>query len=526
MSVLDDSLLAHSRSTREAVSRSRSELRRLTDESQGLWTAARRQRAEAVELRRRGFYARVVGRRNGSPVCVLVRRDGAVSGEQVSEGDPLHAVLTVARGCDHVESVSFRRVGDRPSVPAVRAVARFVDDDRTDPGGCSVSDFGQHAAAPTDPMAFDRVIAELSTALSAAAESAASPGHRAVDPLAHERVVQFAAAVDQAVADLRNLTGDPASGDPASGDPASGDPASGDPASDDPASGDPASDDPASGDPASRPGPIGRTVKALVEASREGMLLVDEDGRMVLVNHHIETLFGYEREELLGQPVEMLMPRVRRDTRWGRGPRHSAGSPPERSRTGVALSGLHHDGSDVPLDVTVSTLGAGQQTATIAVVRALTDRLDREGGVRQKEQDVALGEERQRIARDLNERIIKRLFAIGIGVHSMRGRTADPALRGWLQEVTTDLDATIDDLRTSIFELTGPRTRGDPVLDVPADEHPTHRFASSLRVVGPVETMDVEGVLALLREAVANTSRQAQQSEVVITVSVGEVPPR
>ena len=45
-----------------------------------------------------------------------------------------------------------------------------------------------------------------------------------------------------------------------------------------------------------------------VEACPSGMVIIDASGRIVMVNSEVETLFGYKREELLGRPVEMLVP--------------------------------------------------------------------------------------------------------------------------------------------------------------------------------------------------------------------------
>jgi PAS domain S-box-containing protein len=54
--------------------------------------------------------------------------------------------------------------------------------------------------------------------------------------------------------------------------------------------------------------------RALLESAPDAMLVVDGEGTMVVVNRQAERLFGYSRQELLGQPVEMLMPAKARDS--------------------------------------------------------------------------------------------------------------------------------------------------------------------------------------------------------------------
>ena len=69
------------------------------------------------------------------------------------------------------------------------------------------------------------------------------------------------------------------------------------------------------------------------------------------------------------------------------------------------------------------------------------------------EREVAVLEDRQRIARDLHDTVIQRLFAVGLGIEAMNGRVRDPLVAERLDQVVTDLDDTIRQLRSSIFEL-------------------------------------------------------------------------
>ncbi len=138
-------------------------------------------------------------------------------------------------------------------------------------------------------------------------------------------------------------------------------------------------------------------------------------------------------------------------------------------------------------------------------------------------------EDRDRIARDLHDHVIQRLFAIGLSVEGMAARSRDPASGERLSRVVTDLDATIAQIRTSVFELRGPRGVGGPsarrqLLDVVAEVTPLLRATPAVRFAGPVDTViddaALADLLATVREALTNVARHAGAEQVQVTVEV------
>ncbi len=138
--------------------------------------------------------------------------------------------------------------------------------------------------------------------------------------------------------------------------------------------------------------------------------------------------------------------------------------------------------------------------------------------------------ERERIARDLHDHVIQRLFAVGLGLQSQESRTADPVLRERLEQAVQQLDEAIRDLRTSIFDLRA----------FDADRRPSLRrrlmdIASGAGDSGPVVTVRTEGAIdtmvtpqlakhveAVVREAVSNAVRHSGGSAVAVTVGVSD----
>jgi signal transduction histidine kinase len=143
------------------------------------------------------------------------------------------------------------------------------------------------------------------------------------------------------------------------------------------------------------------------------------------------------------------------------------------------------------------------------------------------QQRVALLEDRDRIARDLHDHVIQRLFAAGMSLQSLAsGMTRDDRVTR-LERVVTDLDETIAQVRTSIFGLRGalgPRVgsaRGR-LIEVVAEVTPLLPAQPRVRFTGPVDSVVgpdlTEDLVAVLRESLTNVARHAGAATVEVSV--------
>ena len=134
-------------------------------------------------------------------------------------------------------------------------------------------------------------------------------------------------------------------------------------------------------------------------------------------------------------------------------------------------------------------------------------------------------EDRDRIARDLHDHVIQRLFAAGLGLTGLAGRTQEPETRTRLGEYTDQLDDTIGAIRQAIFELrqadqTSLQAR---VIAAVREITPALGFTPALRFEGPLDTLldrqIGDHVLAVLREGLINAAKHASASAIAISVS-------
>jgi PAS domain S-box-containing protein len=134
--------------------------------------------------------------------------------------------------------------------------------------------------------------------------------------------------------------------------------------------------------PLSEAGLSDELIWGLVDAAPDGMVVADQEGRILLVNCQLEELFGYERSELLGKSVDELLPDQIRQGHRAHRTRYAAEPRTRPMGTGLALLGQRKDGSSFPVEVSLSPLPSASGLLVVAAVRDITARLAAEAETR------------------------------------------------------------------------------------------------------------------------------------------------
>ncbi|HXN16149.1 MAG TPA: PAS domain S-box protein [Usitatibacter sp.] len=124
----------------------------------------------------------------------------------------------------------------------------------------------------------------------------------------------------------------------------------------------------------SRDAKLDARLAAQLEAIPDGILMVNRSGRILFSNPKAEALFGYRKGELLGHPIEILVPQ--RFRRGHSSHRFNYFTQPRMRElgTGLALYGLRRDGVEFPLDISLSPLNTEEGVLVLSVIRDLSVR--------------------------------------------------------------------------------------------------------------------------------------------------------
>lgn len=126
--------------------------------------------------------------------------------------------------------------------------------------------------------------------------------------------------------------------------------------------------------------------RELLEAAPDAIIEVDREGRILLLNLATEKLFGYQRDELLGQTVDILVP----DYLRARHPEHRArywSLPVTRPMgSGLELHGRHKDGSSLPVEISLSPVKSEDGFRVTAIIRDISERRQAESQFREMQQ--------------------------------------------------------------------------------------------------------------------------------------------
>lgn len=284
-----------------------------------------------------------------------------------------------------------------------------------------------------------------------------------------------------------------------------------------------------------------RRLAAMVDTTTDAILILDHEQKITLANQAAERLFGYTRDELMHQPIEMLIP-----ARFHQAHHHhvegfgKTGTSVRRMGGEANVVGMRADGSEFPIDASISHLLENGKPLYTVILRDITERKRAEQELKLSREylrnlydnvETIREEERKRIARELHDDLGQTLGAIRIDLTLLRNEL--PAETPALENNAALIDKLLLSAITSVRRISSdlrPRPLDDlglvPALQMLAGEF-SQRHNIACDVSAPSDDIPLPDEIAsplfrMVQESLSNVAKHADATEVRIELNVDE----
>jgi len=270
--------------------------------------------------------------------------------------------------------------------------------------------------------------------------------------------------------------------------------------------------------------------RAVIDNAAEAILGVDPEGHIRIANPAASRVFGYSQKELLRSNLSLLVPEMAREAHLGHQQSYFETPLPRRMASESSLYGRRKDGSEVPLEISLSAISTPGGRLAVAFIQDITDRvqhrrhLESLAGKLLKAQE----EERRRIARNIHDDLTQSISLLGMRLGFLKQDLDGPRdkLLAGLDEARRQVDQIHDEVRAishrlhpSALEYSGLV----PALESLVNETKTVGHPRVHLVVGklpnPLPTATASALYRIAQEALHNAVKSANAKNVSIRIA-------
>jgi len=278
--------------------------------------------------------------------------------------------------------------------------------------------------------------------------------------------------------------------------------------------------------------------RQVVEGVPSAMVMVDSDGRIVLVNALTEKLFGYPRDELFGKNIETLVPERFRTGHPAFRLAYGADPKGRPMGTGRELYALRKDGSEFPVEIGLNPVKTAEEVFVLSAIVDITERKRADEALRESREELqrlsaniqsVREEEKKRIARELHDDLGQLLVALKIEAARLEGHidgagNSPPVaalgnMYALIDQLVDSVRRIAADLRPSMLDDLGLIAAIDWLIDEFAASH-------DLRVISEIGMDDFEfnhegstAVFRIVQEALTNVARHSGANYVTLDIA-------
>jgi PAS domain S-box-containing protein len=267
--------------------------------------------------------------------------------------------------------------------------------------------------------------------------------------------------------------------------------------------------------------------RAFVETAPQAIIIHNAEGKIVVVNSEAEHIFGYRREELIGQPVEILIPARFRGKHVEERQAYMRRPIIRPMGSGLELSAQRKDGSEFPVEISLSPVETAEGVLVSSTIVDITERKRHEERTRW----ATILEERARMARDVHDTLAQGFTGIILNLEAAEEACADlpKEARNRIARARDVARSGLEEARRSVLALSSPLpVKGDLIGAIRAlVDHcrliaKTHvefsTWGTAVRLARPV----AEDLLRIVQQAVDNALKHARASSVHVEITFNE----